>query len=95
MILINGLIIISLLTHLSLNGISQSYQLDQPISILLVAGRSFFIFYLNFNRTFCKQTVETLMFASDIRLCCLSISQKQDAMLILVKIQAMPYSTGA
>ena len=43
------------------NGISLHYQLDQSISILRVVLWYFFHFYSNFNRTFCKQTVETLI----------------------------------
>ena len=39
------------------NGISHSYQIDQSISFL----RLVFHFYSNFNRTFCKQTVKTLI----------------------------------
>ena len=42
------------------NGISYSYPLDQSISVLRVVGW-YFSFYSNFNRTFCKQTVETLI----------------------------------
>ena len=40
------------------NGISHSYQLDQSISILRVVGCYFFF---NFNRTICKQALETLI----------------------------------
>ena len=44
------------------NGFPQSYQTEQFISVLRVAG-CYFSFYSNFNRTFCrpKQTVETLI----------------------------------
>ena len=42
------------------NGLSLSYQLDQSISVLRVVGW-YFSFYSNFNRTICKQTVETLI----------------------------------
>ena len=42
------------------NGISHCCQLDQFISILRVL-RGIFPFYSNFNRTFSKQTVETLI----------------------------------
>ena len=38
------------------NGISHSYHLDQSFSVLRVVG-----FYSNFNRTFCRQIVETLI----------------------------------
>ena len=50
--------------------------------------------YSNFNRTFCKQTVETLIrphrmtpysAASDLGPQCLPMSHKKDAMLIWVK----------
>ena len=43
------------------NGISQSYQLNQSISVLRVVGWYFFHFYSNFKRIFCKQIVETLI----------------------------------
>ena len=43
-----------------LKGISHWYKLDQSISVLRVVGWYFHI-YSNFNRTFCKQTVETLI----------------------------------
>ena len=42
------------------NEISHSYQLDQCISVLRDTGWYSFHFY-SFNRTFCKQTVETLI----------------------------------
>ena len=38
---------------------SQCYQLDQSISVVKVFVWIFFHFYSNFDRTFCKQTVET------------------------------------
>ena len=42
------------------NGISHSHQLHKSIPILRdVSG--IFQLYLNFNRTFCKQTVENLI----------------------------------
>ena len=41
-------------------GISHSNQLDQSISVLRDVGWYFSLFY-NFNRTFCQQTVETLI----------------------------------
>ena len=56
------------------NGISKSYQSDHSISVLRVAGCVFFHFYSNFNRIFCKQTVETL-----IRHRFLCMSHKKDA----------------
>ena len=45
------------------NEMHHSYLLDQYTSILRVVGWYFvfFIFYLNLNMTFCKQTVETLI----------------------------------
>ena len=42
------------------NGISNSYQLDQSISVLRILG-GIFHFYSNFNLSLCKQTVETLI----------------------------------
>ena len=42
------------------NGISNSYHLDQSISISRVVGW-YFPFYSNFSMTICKQTVETLI----------------------------------
>ena len=63
------------------------YQLEQSISILRGVG---LIFYSNFDRTFCEQTVETLIrrrsfAASNLDLLCLSMSHKKDAKLICVK----------
>ena len=46
--------------------------MDQFISILRVVG-GIFHFYSNFNRTFCKQTMDILH--------CLPISHKKDARL--------------
>ena len=43
-----------------LNGTSHSYLKDQSISTLRVEWR-YFSFYSTFNRTFCMQTVETLI----------------------------------
>ena len=42
------------------NGISNPYHLGQSISDLRVAGW-YFSLYSNFNRTFCKQKVESLI----------------------------------
>ena len=42
------------------NVIAQSHQLDQSNSALRVFG-GIFQFYSNFNRTLCKQTVDTLI----------------------------------
>ena len=53
-------ILVSTINPFVLNGISHSSQLDQSISILRVIGW-YFSFFSNFNRTFCKQTVETLI----------------------------------
>ena len=46
------------LNPIKLNRISQSYQMDQFISVLRAVGW-YFSFYSNFNRKFCKQTVES------------------------------------
>ena len=44
------------------NGISRPCRQYQSISVLRVVGWYFSVFFfLNFNRTFCKQTVETLI----------------------------------
>ena len=43
------------------NGIFHYYQLDRFISVLRVVRWYFFHFYSNFDRTFSKQTVETLV----------------------------------
>ena len=43
-----------------LNGIFLSYQLDQFISVLRIVENIFHL-YLDFDRTFCKQTVVTLI----------------------------------
>ena len=42
------------------NGISHHIQMEQSISVLCDVGWYFFHFYSNFNRTYCKQKVETL-----------------------------------
>ena len=42
------------------NGVSHCYQLEQSIFVSIDVGW-YFSFYSNFNRTFCKQTVETLI----------------------------------
>ena len=42
------------------NENSQSFQLDQSISVLRVV-EWYFHCYSNFNRTLCKQTVDTLI----------------------------------
>ena len=66
--------------------------MDFPISLnwmssFLVLGLlgGIFQFYSKFNRTFCKQTVETHNVASDLGLHCLSLSHKKGARLIWVK----------
>ena len=61
------------------NGISHCYQLILSISFLGLLG-GIFPFYSNFDRTFCKQTVET-----DRGLHCLPVSTKKNASLIGVK----------
>ena len=40
------------------NGVSHCYQLEQSIFVSIDVGW-YFSFYSNFNRTFCKQTVES------------------------------------
>ena len=42
------------------NGVSHCYQLEQSIFVSIDVGW-YFSFYSNFNRTFYKQTVETLI----------------------------------
>ena len=42
------------------NRVSHCYQLEQSIFVSIDVGR-YFSFYSNFNRTFCKQTVEILI----------------------------------
>ena len=66
------------------NGISQSYQSDQSISVLMVVGGDF-RFLFKIYRIFCKQTVVTPVAASDLGLQCLPMSHKKDPRLILVK----------
>ena len=71
------------------NGISNSYQLDQSISVLRIVGR-YFSFLVKFNRIFCKQTVETLIRRRVLRrltlgLRCLPMPHKKDARLIWIK----------
>ena len=44
-----------------LNGNSHRYQLEQSISVLRDVGCFFLHFSSNFNRTFYKQIVETLV----------------------------------
>ena len=66
------------------NGISHPYQLNESISVLWDVGW-YFSFLFNFNREFCKQTVETLirrsvwqrLAASDLVLHCLPMFQKR------------------
>ena len=52
--------------------------MDQPISMLRLLG-GIFHFDLNFNRTFCKQTVEILFTGPDLGLHCLPMSHTKDA----------------
>ena len=61
------------------NGISHYYKLGQYISVLGVLGAIFHIFP-NFNRRFCKKTVETLIWVCTV----LPMSHKKDAGLIWV-----------
>ena len=65
-------------------GFSHLYQLDESISNLGLFG-GIFHFYSNFDRTFCKETVENLIAASDPVLHCLPMSHKKDTRLIWVK----------
>ena len=65
------------------NGISFSYQLDQSISVLRVAG-GILHFNSNFNRTFCEpnsgdpyQRLQNT--ASDLGLHCLCMSHKKES----------------
>ena len=51
--------------------------------ILGVLGGTFH-FYSNFNRTFCEQTVETLIRRRVLGLHCLPVSHKKDTRLIWV-----------
>ena len=70
--------------------VSTLIRRTRPFQILEVLGAIFIIFFTNFNRNFCKQTMhgerdQTPRFAaSDLVLHCLPISNKNDAMLILV-----------
>ena len=61
-----------------------------PFPILGLFGDIFHI-HSHFDRTFCKQTVETLIrhriLVSDLDLHCLPISHIKDARLIWVKVQ--------
>ena len=71
-----------------MNGIFHSYQLDQFISVLRIVENIFHL-YSNFDRTFWKQTVETLIGCrrmSDLGLHCLPFSHKKDARLIWVNM---------
>ena len=68
------------------NGISHSYQLDQPISILWVYLGGIFHFYKNFNRIFSSGDPDQMPqpVASDLGLHCLHMSHKKDARLIWI-----------
>ena len=70
------------------NGISHTYQLDQSMSVLRVV-RLYFSFLSNSNRSFCKQTVETLIRRHILRrlqgLHFLPMSHKMEARLKWVK----------
>ena len=80
----------SKLNPFKLNGVSHCYQLEQSIFVSINVGL-YFSFYLNFNRTFCKQTVERdpdqtpRSVASGLDLHCMSTSHKKDARLLWVK----------
>ena len=67
------------------NAFPHLYQLDEPISNFGLLG-PIFHFYLHFDGTFCKQTVEMLIrrplcAVSDLGLHCLSMSNKRDTRL--------------
>ena len=69
------------------NGFSYLYQLDVSISNFRVVGWCF-PFYSNFERSICKQTVETLIRRRDlwrlILVCTVCICLQKDARLIWV-----------
>ena len=71
---------LAMIDPLKPNGISNSYQLDQSISVLRIIG-----LYSNFRITICKQTVETQNAASGLGLYCLRMSHKKDARSIWVE----------
>ena len=73
--------------------LSQLSQIDLPTSIsgtspfpILGVFAGIFHFYLNFDRTFCKQTVKTLIRQGVLDLHCLPMSLNMDARLIWVKL---------
>ena len=73
------------LTHLCLIEFPAPINWTTPFPFKGLLGGTFH-FISNFNRTFCKQTVEILRCAaSDLGLHCLPMSRKKDARLILVK----------
>ena len=65
------------------NWISHFYQLDQYISVLRVVRCYISYFFQNFDRTFCKKTVETLIRCGVIWFyTVLPMSHKKDASLL-------------
>ena len=68
---------------LGLTHLFPSYQLDLPISLKFKGcWVVFFIFFLNFKRTFCKQTVETDQTVLDLH--CLPMSHKKDVIFFKI-----------
>ena len=65
---------ITLFNPFTPNGISHSSQLDQSIFVLRGVGWHF-SFLFKFNRTFCKQTVDTLI-RRRVLLCLIWVSHK-------------------
>ena len=57
------LLILVFINQFMMNGISQSYKLDESIFILWVV-EWYLHFYLNVNGTFWKQTVESSLFVN-------------------------------
>ena len=77
------------------NEISHSYQLNQSISVLIVAGW-YFSFHSNFNRIFCKQTVETLIRRQMWRLIwvytvCLCPTKRVQCLVWVNNCSSLPY----
>ena len=80
---------IMLFSYFFSSPLTHWYQLDQSISVFNV--RWYFYFNLDFDRTFCKQTMETLIRHSNlshlIHVCTVCIyDQKNDATLIWVNL---------
>ena len=73
------------------NEIPHRYQFEQSISVFNGCKVLFFIFNSNFNKKFCKQTVDTLILVSDLALHCLPMSHKKEAMCIWGKAPEQRY----